>query len=87
MLTALDTLPRPGTGAHGGAAACGCLPPGPFASDIGEAAKVVEGFRGRAARTAFLHVLSHVIDWRGQIITMRDRAYLAAGHADHGHLG
>ncbi len=55
------------------------LPAGPFASDIGEAAKVVEGFRGRAARTAFLHVLSHVIDWRGQIITMRDRAYLAQG--------
>jgi pimeloyl-ACP methyl ester carboxylesterase len=55
------------------------LPAGPFASDIGEAAKIVEGFRGRAARTAFLHVLSHVIDWRGQIITMRDRSYLAQG--------
>jgi pimeloyl-ACP methyl ester carboxylesterase len=55
------------------------LPAGPFASDIGEAAKVLEGLRGRAARTAFLHVLSHVIDWRGQIVTMRDRAYLAQG--------
>ncbi len=55
------------------------LPDGPFASDIAEAAKVVEGFRGRAARTAFLHVLSHVIDWRGQVITMRDRTYLAQG--------
>jgi pimeloyl-ACP methyl ester carboxylesterase len=55
------------------------LPDGPFAADIGEAAKVVEGFRGRAARTAFLHVLSHVIDWRGQVITMRDRTYLAQG--------
>jgi pimeloyl-ACP methyl ester carboxylesterase len=55
------------------------LPAGPFASDIGEVAKVVESFQGRAARTAFLHVLSHVIDWRGQIVTMRDRAYLAQG--------
>jgi pimeloyl-ACP methyl ester carboxylesterase len=55
------------------------LPSGPLASDMDEVAKVVEGFRGRAARTAFLHVLSHVIDWRGQIITMRDRAYLAQG--------
>ncbi|HEX4018924.1 MAG TPA: alpha/beta fold hydrolase [Frankiaceae bacterium] len=55
------------------------LPAGPLASDIGEVAKVVEGFQGRAARKAFLHVLSHVIDWRGQIITMRDRSYLAQG--------
>jgi len=57
----------------------GRLPAGPLASDIGEVARVVENFRGSAARTAFLHVLSHVIDWRGQIITMRDRAYLAQG--------
>jgi pimeloyl-ACP methyl ester carboxylesterase len=55
------------------------LPRGAFSSDIGEAAKVIEGLRGRASRTAFLHVLSHVIDWRGQIVTMRDRAYLAQG--------
>ncbi len=55
------------------------LPAGPLASDIAEIAKVIESFRGRAARTAFLHVLSHVIDWRGQVVTMRDRAYLAQG--------
>ncbi len=55
------------------------LPAGPLAADISEVAKVLEGLRGKAARTAFLHVLSRVIDWRGQVITMRDRAYLAAG--------
>jgi pimeloyl-ACP methyl ester carboxylesterase len=55
------------------------LPSGPLVADVREVAKVLEDLRGRAARTAFLHVLSHVIDWRGQIVTMRDRAYLAAG--------
>jgi pimeloyl-ACP methyl ester carboxylesterase len=55
------------------------LPAGPLVADIREVAKVLEDLRGRPARTAFLHVLSHVIDWRGQIVTMRDRAYLAAG--------
>ncbi len=55
------------------------LPAGPIAADLGEVANVLAGLRGHEARTAFLHVLSHVIDWRGQLVTMRDRAYLAAG--------
>jgi pimeloyl-ACP methyl ester carboxylesterase len=55
------------------------LPEGPLAADTHEVVKVLEGLRGRESRTAFLHVLSHVIDWRGQLVTMRDRAYLAAG--------
>ena len=29
-------------------------------------------------RDAFLHVLRAVVDWRGQVVTMTDRAYLAA---------
>ena len=55
------------------------IPEGPFASDAHEVVNVLEGLRGSEARTAFLHVLSHVIDWRGQLVTMRDRTYLAAG--------
>jgi pimeloyl-ACP methyl ester carboxylesterase len=78
VLTALDSYPGRAS-MRMVEQAMRLLPPGPFASDIREAAKVVEGFRGRAARTAFLHVLSHVIDRRGQIITMRDRNYLAQG--------
>ena len=55
------------------------MPAGPLGADLGEVAKVLEGLRGKASRSAFLHVLSHVIDWRGQVVTMRDRAYLAQG--------
>jgi pimeloyl-ACP methyl ester carboxylesterase len=55
------------------------IPEGPLASDAHEVVNVLEGLRGSEARTAFLHVLSHVIDWRGQLVTMRDRTYLAAG--------
>ncbi len=55
------------------------MPAGPLAADLREVAQVLEGMRGKESRTAFLHVLTHVIDWRGQLVTMRDRAYLAAG--------
>jgi pimeloyl-ACP methyl ester carboxylesterase len=55
------------------------LPAGPFTADLAEVATILEGLHGYPARTAFLHVLSHVIDWRGQLVTMRDRAYLAEG--------
>jgi pimeloyl-ACP methyl ester carboxylesterase len=55
------------------------LPAGPLAADTHEVVKVLEGLRDRESRAAFLHVLGHVIDWRGQLVTMRDRAYLAAG--------
>ena len=55
------------------------LPPGALKADTAEVAGVLDGLRGPEGRSAFLHVLNHVIDWRGQVITMRDRAYLAAG--------
>jgi pimeloyl-ACP methyl ester carboxylesterase len=55
------------------------LPAGPLAADAHEVVNVLEGLRGKESRSAFLHVLGHVIDWRGQLVTMRDRAYLAAG--------
>lgn len=78
VLAALDTVPRRlpikvvNALAH-------WLPAGPLTSDLAEVGTILEGLHGYAARTAFLHVLSHVIDWRGQLVTMRDRAYLAEG--------
>jgi pimeloyl-ACP methyl ester carboxylesterase len=53
--------------------------PASLAADLGEALTVHASLRDPAARAAFLHVLRHVVDWRGQLITMRDRAYLTEG--------
>ncbi|WP_051809432.1 alpha/beta fold hydrolase [Actinoplanes subtropicus] len=60
-------------------AAAGLVAPAALAADLDEAYTVHTGLRDPAARSAFLHVLRHVVDWRGQLITMRDRAYLAQG--------
>jgi pimeloyl-ACP methyl ester carboxylesterase len=60
-------------------AAAGLVAPAALAADLNEAYAVHAGLRDPAARTAFLHVLRHVADWRGQLITMRDRAYLTQG--------
>ncbi|GGQ83078.1 alpha/beta fold hydrolase [Couchioplanes azureus] len=60
-------------------AAAGLVVPAALAADLNEAYAVHTGLRDPAARAAFLHVLRHVADWRGQLITMRDRAYLAQG--------
>jgi pimeloyl-ACP methyl ester carboxylesterase len=46
------------------------------ARDLGEIADIIETFRDPAARRAIRHVVTHVVDWRGQVITMVDRAYL-----------
>ncbi len=78
VLAALDQVPgNLPVRAVGGLARV--LPPGAMKADTAEVASVLDGLRGREGRSAFLHVLSHVIDWRGQVVTMRDRAYLAAG--------
>jgi pimeloyl-ACP methyl ester carboxylesterase len=78
VLAALDVIPgNAAVRLVGGIARR--IPEGPLASDAHEVVNVLEGLRGSEARTAFLHVLSHVIDWRGQLVTMRDRTYLAAG--------
>jgi pimeloyl-ACP methyl ester carboxylesterase len=53
--------------------------PATLAADVSEALSIHESLRDPAARSAFLHVLRHVVDWRGQLITMRDRAYLTEG--------
>ncbi|GAB1646489.1 alpha/beta fold hydrolase [Krasilnikovia sp. MM14-A1259] len=60
-------------------AAAGLIAPAALAADLNEAYAVHTGLRDPAARSAFLHVLRHVADWRGQLITMRDRAYLTQG--------
>lgn len=44
--------------------------------DLDEVADIVETFRDPAARAAIRHVVRAVVDWRGQIVTMADRAYL-----------
>ena len=48
------------------------------AADFADMVSVQEELRDPAARSAFLHVLRAALDWRGQVVTMVDRAYLAA---------
>ncbi|MGH3355364.1 MAG: alpha/beta fold hydrolase [Nocardioidaceae bacterium] len=59
--TALDVLSRTG---------CSRL------RDAGELGDIYEQLADPAMRAAFRHVVRGVIDWRGQIVTMTDRAYL-----------
>jgi pimeloyl-ACP methyl ester carboxylesterase len=47
-----------------------------YTRDLGEAATIVESWRDRRTRFAVRHLVRAVIDWRGQIVTMSDRAYL-----------
>jgi pimeloyl-ACP methyl ester carboxylesterase len=44
--------------------------------DLGEVAAIVESWADRRTRFAIRHLVRAVIDWRGQIVTMSDRAYL-----------
>lgn len=44
--------------------------------DLAEVADIYESFKDPAARTAIRHVVRAVVDWRGQVVTMADRAYL-----------
>jgi pimeloyl-ACP methyl ester carboxylesterase len=46
------------------------------ARDYDEVAEIYDSFRDPAYRAAIRHVVSAVVDWRGQIVTMSDRAYL-----------
>lgn len=45
--------------------------------DAEEVGRVLDGLRDRRARAAFIRTLRAVVDWRGQLVTMLDRAYLA----------
>jgi pimeloyl-ACP methyl ester carboxylesterase len=44
--------------------------------DLDEVAEIYESFKDPRARAAIRHVVRAVVDWRGQIVTMADRAYL-----------
>lgn len=45
--------------------------------DLDEVAKIYESFADPAMRRAVQRVTAHVLNWRGQYVTMTDRAYLA----------
>ncbi|HOZ59006.1 MAG TPA: alpha/beta fold hydrolase [Nakamurella multipartita] len=49
----------------------------PGTADIPGALGVLKGKADPAERDAFLHVLRAVVDWKGQVVSMTDRAYLA----------
>jgi pimeloyl-ACP methyl ester carboxylesterase len=44
--------------------------------DLDEVADIVGHLSDRKARAAITHVVRAVVDWRGQVVTMADRAYL-----------
>ncbi|MEP7091772.1 MAG: alpha/beta fold hydrolase [Nocardioidaceae bacterium] len=48
----------------------------PHTRDLDEVAEIVDSFKDPRARKAITHVVSAVVDYRGQIVTMADRAYL-----------
>ena len=48
----------------------------PQTRDLDEVAVIIDSFKDPRARRAIRHVVSAVVDWRGQIVTMVDRAYL-----------
>ncbi len=52
--------------------------PSPATRDLDEVAEIYDSFKDPATRHAIRHVVRAVVDWRGQIVTMEDRAYLTA---------
>ena len=48
----------------------------PHARDLDEVAGIVQHLSDRKARAAITHVVRAVVDWKGQVVTMADRAYL-----------
>ncbi|GAA5151790.1 alpha/beta fold hydrolase [Nocardioides marinquilinus] len=44
--------------------------------DLDEVATIYDSFADPQTRTAIRHVVRAVVDWRGQVVTMADRAYL-----------
>jgi pimeloyl-ACP methyl ester carboxylesterase len=48
----------------------------PAARDLGEVARIYDSFKDPHARAAIRHVVRSVVDLKGQIVTMVDRAYL-----------
>jgi pimeloyl-ACP methyl ester carboxylesterase len=50
-----------------------------LAVDAPHLQRVVSGLPDYTARSAFIRTLRAVVDWRGQVVTMLDRCYLANG--------
>jgi pimeloyl-ACP methyl ester carboxylesterase len=50
----------------------------PQLRDLDEVAEIYDSFADRRTRAAIRHVVRAVVDWKGQIVTMSDRAYLTA---------
>ena len=48
-----------------------------FGHDAADFLRVVESVRDATSRSALVRTVRSVVDWRGQVITMLDRAYLA----------
>ncbi len=44
--------------------------------DLGEIATILESWKDPRTRRAIVHLVRAAIDWRGQVLSMRDRAYL-----------
>ena len=44
--------------------------------DLDEVADIYDSFKDPSTRAAIRHVVRAVVDWRGQVVTMADRAYL-----------
>ena len=53
----------------------------PAVRDLDEVAAMVDSFKDPMARAAVHRVVSSVVDWRGQLVTMVDRAYLTQAMA------
>jgi pimeloyl-ACP methyl ester carboxylesterase len=73
----MGVLTMPGI-RHVGKAGMRTLARGPWkhTRDLDEVAEIYDSFKDRHARHAIRHVVRAVVDWRGQIVTMADRAYL-----------
>jgi len=63
---------------HAGVAGLRALAHAPLklTRDLDEVAAIYDTFKDPDARHAIRHVVRAVVDWRGQIVTMADRAYL-----------
>ncbi|MEP9382828.1 alpha/beta fold hydrolase [Nocardioides cheoyonin] len=75
QLTGLLTLPGI---RHATVAMLNAIRPygGAATHDLDEVAKIFDSLKDPEKRAAIHHLVSAVIDWRGQVVTMRDRAYL-----------
>ncbi|QYJ05490.1 alpha/beta fold hydrolase [Nocardioides panacisoli] len=70
-------LTQPGLRHLEGAALRALAPVAPaYTRDLAEAADILDSWRDRRTRFAIRHLVRAVIDWRGQVVTMSDRAYL-----------